>query len=86
VKDLHPDCVVVDVDMPGMSGIDLLRLLRQGEGPGLAVVILTGSATFEDKAEAYALGADDYILKPIAPRELVERVIRVLHSRGAVPA
>jgi DNA-binding response OmpR family regulator len=45
-------------------------------------VILTGSQGFEEKAEAYALGADDYIVKPIAPRELVERVLRVLRGRG----
>jgi EAL domain-containing protein (putative c-di-GMP-specific phosphodiesterase class I)/CheY-like chemotaxis protein len=86
LKHLHPDCVVLDVDMPGMSGIDMLRHLRQDAGPGIAVIILTGSATFEAKAEAYALGADDYILKPISPRELVARVERVLHSRAAVPA
>jgi EAL domain-containing protein (putative c-di-GMP-specific phosphodiesterase class I) len=82
VSNLNPDCVVLDVDMPGMSGIEVLRRVRQETGPGVAVVILTGSQGFEEKAEAYALGADDYIVKPIAPRELVERVLRVLRGRG----
>jgi DNA-binding response OmpR family regulator len=81
VSNLNPDCVVLDVDMPGMSGIEVLRRVRQETGPGVAVVILTGSQGFEEKAEAYALGADDYIVKPIAPRELVERVLRVLRGR-----
>jgi EAL domain-containing protein (putative c-di-GMP-specific phosphodiesterase class I)/CheY-like chemotaxis protein len=80
---LKPDCVVLDVDMPQMSGIEVLRRLRQDLGPSVAILILTGSASFEAKADAYALGADDYILKPIGPRELVERVLRVLRSRAA---
>jgi DNA-binding response OmpR family regulator len=82
VSDVSPDCVVLDVDMPGTSGIEMLRRLRQDTGPSVAVVVLTGSAGFEPKAEAYALGADDYIVKPIAPRELAERILRVLRSRG----
>jgi DNA-binding response OmpR family regulator len=65
-----------------MSGIEMLRRLRQDTGPSVAVVVLTGSAGFRPKAEAYALGADDYIVKPIAPRELAERILRVLRSRG----
>ena len=81
ISEVNPDCVVLDVDMPGTSGIEMLRQLRQGAGPTVAVVVLTGSAGFEPKAEAYALGADDYIVKPIAPRELVERILRVLRSR-----
>jgi EAL domain-containing protein (putative c-di-GMP-specific phosphodiesterase class I)/CheY-like chemotaxis protein len=81
-KALNPACVVLDVDMPGLSGIEVLRRVRQETGPGIAVVILTGSAGFEAKAQAYALGADDYIVKPIAPRELVDRVERVLRTRG----
>jgi DNA-binding response OmpR family regulator len=77
---LLPDCVVLDVDMPDMSGLEALRHLRKDAGPDVALVMLTGSVGFQAKAEAFALGADDYIVKPISPRDLVARIERVLRS------
>ena len=73
-RQLSPDCVVLDVDMPGMKGLDVLRHLRHDAGPTVAVVILTGSGSFRSEAEAFALGADDYITKPARPRDLAHRV------------
>jgi EAL domain-containing protein (putative c-di-GMP-specific phosphodiesterase class I)/CheY-like chemotaxis protein len=85
-KGVKPDCVVLDVEMPGMSGIEVLRHLRQDMDLDVAVVILSGRTGAGIRAEAYALGTDDYVVKPIAPRELVERVVRVLRGRSSTGA
>jgi len=79
---LAPACVVLDVDMPGMSGLDVLRHLRHDSGPRIAVVILTGTTRFQAEAEAYALGADDYITKPVRPRDLASRVRAAIERKA----
>jgi EAL domain-containing protein (putative c-di-GMP-specific phosphodiesterase class I)/CheY-like chemotaxis protein len=79
----RPDCVLLDLEMPGMSGLEVVGRLRSGGESDLAILMLTASATPTARARAYALGADDFIVKPIGPRELVERVHRVLRDRGA---
>jgi CheY-like chemotaxis protein len=66
--------------MPDMSGLEALRHLRQDAGPDIPVVMLTGSAGFQARAEAFALGADAYMVKPVPPRELVSRIERLLRS------
>jgi DNA-binding response OmpR family regulator len=74
-----PDLVLLDVMMPGMSGLDVCRSLR--ESPGLAdvpVIMLTARAQESDIAQGFAAGADDYVVKPFSPRELSSRVQAVL--------
>ena len=78
--DFHPDLVVVDVMMPGMDGLALLRHLRARDIP---VILLTARSTEADRVSGLQLGADDYVVKPFSPRELVARVGAVL--RRAVP-
>jgi DNA-binding NtrC family response regulator len=63
------DAAVVDLRMPGMSGIDLLRAMR-GVDPDIAVVVVTGYATIETAVEAMKEGASDYLAKPFTPEEL----------------
>ncbi|MHB8509244.1 MAG: EAL domain-containing protein [Candidatus Dormibacteria bacterium] len=77
-----PDCVILDVNMPGSSGLEVCRALRADPlTRGMTIVMLTGEALASDKVEAFALGADDYIVKPFAPRDLVSRVTSAMRRR-----
>jgi DNA-binding response OmpR family regulator len=69
------DCAVVDVKMPGMDGLELLRRLRR-DYSSLPVVLLTGHASVELGVEGMGLGAFDYLLKPIDLDELLDVVRR----------
>src|SRR5215213_11784106 len=76
------DVVVLDRDLPGMSGDELCRLLAT-EGALTRVLMLTASGSVADRVEGLSLGADDYLAKPFAFDELVARV-RAL-ARRATP-
>ena len=70
-----PDLLITDVMLPGQSGIDLLTTLRQDEGLArLPVIVLTARADAETAIEAFAAGADDFVVKPFNSAELVARV------------
>jgi CheY-like chemotaxis protein len=85
-QQLRPDCVILDVSMPGISGIDVCCALRgDPRTAGCTIVMLTGNTEAAQKIEAFAGGADDYIIKPFSPRDLVGRVraaLRVGHTDG----
>ena len=69
----HYDLVVLDLMLPGMNGLDILRTLRQ-ERHDIRVLILTALADEEDLLKGFEAGADDYMAKPFSPKELVARV------------
>jgi DNA-binding response OmpR family regulator len=74
-----PDLAVLDVMMPGLSGIDVLRKVREEEGlSGVRVILLTARSRDGDVDAGFETGADDYIIKPFSPRELLHRVNAVL--------
>lgn len=75
-RELHPDLVILDVMMPGLDGIDVLRSLRTESD--VYVILLTARAEEVDTLIGLSVGADDYITKPFSPRELVARVKTVL--------
>jgi DNA-binding response OmpR family regulator len=77
-----PDCVILDVHMPGTNGLDVCRALRADPlTSGMTIVMLTADALASDKVEAFALDVDDYIVKPFAPRDLVSRVTSAMRRR-----
>lgn len=78
-----PDVVVLDVMLPGLSGLDVCRALRERRS-GAAIVMLTALGEEDDRVLGLELGADDYVTKPFSPRELVLRVGSVL--RRSQPA
>ena len=78
-EDRRPDLVVLDVMMPGMDGLEVLRRLRATSG--VFVVLLTAKAEEVDKLVGLSVGADDYLTKPFSPRELVARVRAVLRRQ-----
>src|SRR5258708_39799535 len=72
----RPDLVILDLGLPGLDGLEVLRTIRAaGATP---VVVLTARDTELDKLLGLELGADDYVTKPFSPRELVARVRAVL--------
>jgi two-component system response regulator ResD len=78
------DLVILDVGLPVVDGFDVLRALRR-EGRGLPVVVLTARSDEVDRVIGLELGADDYVIKPFSPRELIARV-RALARRGGIAA
>ncbi len=83
------DLAILDVKVPGMDGFEMLERLRKI--PRLAavpIIMLTGLGSEDDIVRGLALGADDYMLKPFSPTELLARVRRLMHaaSTGATEA
>jgi DNA-binding response OmpR family regulator len=82
----HFDCFIFDVSMPGMTGIDLLRRVRD-RGVSTPAMFLTAHDSIDDKVAGFEAGADDYLGKPFNPRELEVRVEALLRrSQGAQSA
>jgi two-component system alkaline phosphatase synthesis response regulator PhoP len=81
---MNPDLVILDLNLPGMDGIELAARLR--ETSDVYIVMLTARAEEADRVAGLRIGADDYITKPFSPRELVARVEAVLRRyRRAAP-
>ena len=74
---LHPDLMVLDVMMPGESGLDLTEALRREE-KDLPVLLLTARGAPEDRIAGFEAGADDYLPKPFEPKELLLRIRAML--------
>jgi two-component system alkaline phosphatase synthesis response regulator PhoP len=83
VRDFRPDILVLDIMLPGRSGLDVLRDLRDND-ESLPVLVLTAKGEVVDRVVGLELGADDYLSKPFAERELLARVRALLRrSRKA---
>ncbi len=77
-----PDLVILDVMMPKLDGMQVLRRLREGEAPDIdrevPVILVTSRGREEDVLDGFEWGATDYITKPFRPKDLVTRVGRIL--------
>ena len=79
----RPDLAILDVNLPGLSGYEVCRALREAYGPTLPIMFVSGARTEPyDRVAGLLLGADDYLVKPFAPDELLVRV-RALLRRAA---
>ena len=77
-----PDLAILDVMMPGLSGVDVIRQVRaDAEIRGLRIILLTARAQEGDVQAGFSVGADDYVDKPFSPRALMSRVTALL-ARG----
>ncbi len=80
-QDDHPNLVILDINMPGIDGIEVCRRIR---GVGTTpVVMLTARTEESDIVRALGIGADDYVTKPFSPRQLVARVKAILRRASA---
>ena len=80
----HVDAAVLDDELPGVSGYELCRELRDEHGPELPVIFVSGTRTDPiDRAAGILVGGDDYLVKPVDPDELLARVRRLLERAGA---
>jgi two-component system, OmpR family, response regulator MtrA len=78
-KESLPDLAVLDVMMPGVTGVEVVRILRADPATvGLPIILLSGRAEQSQIEAALACGATDYLTKPFSPRELASRVDAIL--------
>ena len=77
LKNDYFDAVILDVMMPRVDGIEVLKQMRQ-EGNFTAVLMLTAKASLDDRVEGLTVGADDYLAKPFAMKELIVRLKSLL--------
>jgi phosphate regulon transcriptional regulator PhoB len=81
-----PSLVILDLMLPGLSGMELCKLLRQrSETAKLPILMLTAKAGEADRIVGLEMGADDYLAKPFSPREMVARVRAILRRSEAKP-
>jgi DNA-binding response OmpR family regulator len=85
VRARRPKVVVLDVSMPGMSGLDVCRMLRADPATqNVPVIMLTAKVQERDVEGGFSAGADDYVTKPFSPRELVSRIqAMITRAHGA---
>jgi two-component system, OmpR family, response regulator len=86
MDEVRPDLVLLDVMMPGIDGWQVCRTIKNhpDHGASTKVVMVTAKGAFEDKFEGLRSGADDYVVKPVDFKDLLEKVERNLAARGAV--
>jgi CheY-like chemotaxis protein len=81
----RPALILLDIEMPEMNGYEAIKLLKSKEETrDIPVIFLTGDTDPENKAEAFRLGAADYIVKPFPPSALLERIEKFISGCGQV--
>ena len=74
------DVIVLDLMLPGMDGLDLCKKLRKDAKKNTPIIMLTARDTLEQKLEGFEFGADDYMVKPFNPEELLIRLENILQK------
>ncbi len=79
----RPDVVVLDLMLPDVDGLEVMRRLRREDRDRTAILLLTARGEESDRVIGLRLGADDYVVKPFSPAELVARVDALAATAGA---
>ncbi|MDQ7982014.1 response regulator transcription factor [Paraburkholderia sp. SARCC-3016] len=85
LADEPPDIIVLDVTLPGENGLDLCRSLRAGQWRTIPILMLTALGDETDRVVGLEVGADDYLVKPFAVRELLARIRAILRRTRMAP-
>lgn len=95
IRDLQPDLALLDVSMPGLSGVEVCRLVREpdpndlqgasAERPGTMIVLLSAAVHPEAVANGLRAGAERYLAKPFSPRALAVQLQEVVQAKGIRP-
>ena len=80
IDDKNYDAIILDLAMPGIDGIETLKLLKE-KNPDLEIIMLTGHATVQKGIEAMKLGAEDFLEKPVELSVLLERISEAKNKR-----
>lgn len=83
VQDYRPDLVLLDINMPGMGGVEVCKAIRSDTS--IAIIMLTVRNTEKDKVEALDAGADDFVVKPFSTPELLARIRAALRRMPVAP-
>ncbi len=82
-RDRHPDLIILDLMLPGIDGLDVCRLLKnESRTADIPIIMLTAKGEDSDVVTGLELGADDYMVKPFSPKELIARVRTILRRRA----
>jgi len=84
VAERSPDLIVLDLMLPGTDGLEVMRRVRERSDRSSAIILLTAKGGESDRVSGLRLGADDYVVKPFSPAELVARVDAVLRRVDTV--
>jgi two-component system response regulator ResD len=84
VAERSPDLIVLDLMLPGVDGLEVMRRVRERPDRSSAIILLTAKGVESDRVTGLRLGADDYVVKPFSPAELVARVDAVLRRMDTV--
>src|SRR5690349_7853785 len=84
VAERSPDLIVLDLMLPGADGLEVMRRVRERADKSSAIILLTAKGGESDRVTGLRLGADDYVVKPFSPAELVARVDAVLRRFDTV--
>ncbi|GIP34304.1 response regulator transcription factor [Paenibacillus sp. J2TS4] len=82
IRSFRPDLMILDLMLPTMDGVQICRKLRS-EGNGLPIIMLTAMQELSDRIAGLDHGADDYMVKPFSPQEVISRIRAVLRRSGA---
>jgi phosphate regulon transcriptional regulator PhoB len=86
IKEINPDLVILDLMLPGMSGIEVCKAAKKNEKTSkIPIIMLTAKKQEVDKIVGLEVGADDYIVKPFGMRELIARIKVILRRYSAAP-
>jgi PleD family two-component response regulator len=81
IREEPPSLVVLDVQMPGMDGFEVLARLKEDDRTrGVRTILFTSLGSESDISRGFELGTDDYLVKPFSPRELIARVLRLVRD------
>lgn len=82
-REYEYDLAIIDLGLPGLDGVSLIKELRQA-GKNYPILILTARGNWQDKVEGLEVGADDYLVKPFVPEELLARLNALLRRSGGM--